>query len=193
MYNLFTMDTSIAFIGQMIRELRLKRGMTLDDLAIKSGCTSSFVSQIEKSKATPSISTLYAIAKVLEVSVTDFFPKLAEPSKVTRAGSRESFHFEGSSIVYSVLSAKFSHCAITAFFLECKPSFQALPTDEMRKHAGEEFFYVLDGVIRFYVGDSIYDLYPGDSIYYLSTIPHRTENMSNQPAFLLSLSSPSFF
>lgn len=187
------MDTSIAFVGQMIHELRLKRGMTLDDLAIKSECTSSFISQIEKSKAMPSISTLYAIANVLEVPITDFFPKMSEPSKVTRAGNRESFNFEGSSNVYTTLTTKFSHAALTAFILEYRPSLQALPTDEMRKHSGEEFFYVLDGVIRVYVGDAIYDLYPGDSIFYTSTIPHRIENMSNKPVVLLSMSSPAFF
>jgi len=187
------MDTSIVLIGQMIRERRLKRGMTLDDLAIKSGCTPSFISQLEKSKALPSISTLYAIASVLDVPVTDFFPKMEEPSKVTRAANRESFHFEGSSIVYSPLSTKFSHGAVTAFILEHKPSSQALPTDETRSHAGEEFFYVLDGVIRFYIEGTVYDLYPGDSIYYPSTCKHRVENLNNQSVYLLSLSFPSIF
>lgn len=187
------MDTTIAFIGQTMKELRQKRGLTLEEIAEKSGCTPGFISQLENSKAAPSITTLYAIAEALGVKVTDFFPTKIETSKVTRHGSRESFHLEGSAIIYSPLTTKFRHGAFSVFVLTYTPSNQALPTDELRSHNGEEFYYVLDGVLHFWIGNTFYDLYPGDSIYFASTEKHRIENLNNKPAIVISMVAPSFF
>lgn len=187
------MDTTIGIIGQTIKELRSKRGLTLEELAERSGCSPGFVSQLENSKAAPSITTLYAIAEALAVNVTDFFPSVIDPTRVTRHDSRESFHFEGSATVYSLLSTKFHHGALGIFLMTYNPADQALPTDELRKHMGEEFVYVVDGVLRLWIGEGSYDLYPGDSAHFVSTTRHRFENRSNQPAVALSLITPSIF
>ena len=177
----------------MIKELRSKRGLTLEELAEKSGCTPGFISQLENNRAAPSITTLYSIGGALGVNVADFFPHRIDPAKVTRHDHRESFHFEGSAITYSLLSTKFPHGALGAFLLTYSPADQALPTDELRKHMGEEFVYILDGVLRLSIGDVYYDLYPGDSAYFVSTINHRLENLSNQPTIALSMITPSIF
>jgi transcriptional regulator with XRE-family HTH domain len=187
------METTIRIIGQTIKDLRSKRGLTLDQVAEKSGCTPGFLSQIERNKAVPSITTLYAIAQALEVQVTDFFPDGINPAKVVRHDRRESFQFEGSAIAYSLLTTKFPHAALGAFLMTIKPASQALPTDEARAHPGEEFFYVLDGVLRLWIGDTFYDLYPGDSVYYRSTVKHRLENRGNQNVIVLGMITPSIF
>jgi transcriptional regulator with XRE-family HTH domain len=177
----------------MIKELRSKRGLTLEEMAKRSGCTPGFVSQLENNKATPSITTLYSIAKALGVNVIDFFPHSIDSAKVIRHDHRESFHFEGSIIVYSLLSTKFHHGALATFLLTFNPADQALPTDELRMHMGEEFVYILDGVLRLWIGDGFYDLYAGDSAYFVSTTKHRLENLSNQPVVALSMITPSIF
>ena len=187
------MNTTIRVIGQRIKELRSKRRLTLGEVAEKSGCTPGFISQLERNKAAPSITTLYSIAGALGVKVTDFFPDGINPTKVIRHDNRESFHFEGSAVVYSPLSTKFLHGALGTFLLTVKPVHQALPTDESRAHMSEEFIYVLDGVLRLWIGDGFYDLYPGDSVYFKSTIKHRLENRSNQPVVALSMITPSIF
>lgn len=187
------MNVEIGIIGQMIKELRSKRGLTLEQLAERSGCTPGFISQLENKKATPSITTLYSIADAFGVNVADFFPHGIDPTKVTRHDHRESFHFEGSAIFYSLLSTKFRHGALGVFLLTYNPADQALPTDEVRKHIGEEFFYILDGVLRLWIGDGFYDLYPGDSAYFVSSIKHRLENLSSQPTIVLSMITPSIF
>jgi uncharacterized cupin superfamily protein len=58
---------------------------------------------------------------------------------------------------------------------------------------GEEFVYVLEGVLRLWIGDGFYDLYPGDSAYFKSTVKHRLENRSDQPVIALGLITPSLF
>jgi transcriptional regulator with XRE-family HTH domain len=187
------MDTTIGIIGQLIKELRTQRGLTLEDVAERSNCTPGFLSQLERNKAAPSITTLYSIAEALGAKVTDFFPYKINPVKIIRHDQRESFHFEGSSTTYTLLTTKFSHGSLNAFLMTIKPENTSLPTDEFRAHFGEEFCYVLEGVLRIWVGDRFYDLYSGDSIYFKSTVKHRFENRTNQPAIILSLITPSIF
>lgn len=187
------MDATIGFIGQRIKKLRSQRGLTLEEVAERSNCTPGFLSQLERDKAAPGITTLYSIAEALGVKVTDFFPDLVTPTKVTRKDSRESFHFEGSAIHYSLLSTKFSNGSLGVFLMTIKPKDQALPTDDFRAHKGEEFCYVLDGVLRLWVGNEAHDLYPGDSIYFKSSLKHRIENRGSHPAVAFYLITPSLF
>lgn len=65
--------SSIPPVGQRIREVRLERGLTLRGLARAVGVSASLVSQIETGKSQPSVSTLYAITKALNISVEDVF------------------------------------------------------------------------------------------------------------------------
>ena len=127
--------------------------MTLEEVAERAGCTPGFLSQVERNKAAPSISLLYTLAEVLSVEVTEFFPEPVKPAKVVRGDSRESFHFEGAPTHYSLLTSKFPHSAIEGFLLTVIPAHKALPTDEKRAHQGEEFYYVLQGVVRFWLED----------------------------------------
>jgi len=97
------METTIGMIGQRIKELRLERRLTLEEVAERSGCSAGFLSQLERNRAAPSISMLYSIARALGVSITHFFPEVLNPAKVVRAEERETFCFEGSPITYSLL------------------------------------------------------------------------------------------
>ncbi len=187
------METTISVIGQMIKELRSKRGLTLDEVAERSGCTPSFLSQVERNKAVPSVTTLYSIARALGVKVADFFPDGINPTKVTHHETRENFHFEGSAVTYSRLTTKLPYAALEAFIMTFKPASQALPTDDFRAHMGEEFVHVLEGVLRLWIGDAFYDLYAGDSAYFKSSVKHRLENRSNQPVRAIGLITPSIF
>ena len=103
------MQTTIPEIGKTIKELRSRLGLTLDQVAERSGCTPGFLSQVERNKAVPSITTLQAIAKALGVNVIDLFRDEVHPARLVRHDSRESFQFEGSTTTYSLLSTKFSY------------------------------------------------------------------------------------
>jgi len=61
------------------------------------------------------------------------------------------------------------------------------PDQEMSVHAGEEFIYVLDGIVVLNIGDDRYDLEPGDSAYYLSTTPHLIASKSGKATILAVL------
>jgi transcriptional regulator with XRE-family HTH domain len=187
------MDRVIRAVGQRVKELRAQKSLTLEELAERSGCTPGFLSQVERNKAVPSISMLYAIAEALDTRVSDFFPVTMRPARIVRHDDRETFHFEGSSITYSLLSTKFPHAAIEAFLLTVIPAGEALPTDETRAHAGEEFGFILQGSLRLHYGESFHDLSPGDSVHFRSGLAHRLENPGDRPAVALWLITPALF
>jgi len=122
------MDRVIQSVGQRLKELRSQKSLTLEEVAERSGCTPGFLSQIERNKAVPSISMLYAIAEALDARVSDFFQETISAARIVRHQQRESFHFEGSSVTYSLLSTKFPHAALEAFLLTVIPAREALPT-----------------------------------------------------------------
>jgi transcriptional regulator with XRE-family HTH domain len=187
------MDRVIQAVGQRVKELRAQRNYTLEEVAERSGCTPGFLSQIERNKAVPSISMLHAIAEALGTRVSDFFPDTIRPARVVRRDHRETFHFEGSSVTYSLLSTKFPHAGIEAFLLSVIPVREALPTDETRTHEGEEFGYILQGLLRLWYGETYFDLHPGDSVHFRSTVAHRLENPGDRPALALWLVTPAIF
>jgi transcriptional regulator with XRE-family HTH domain len=191
-YNFF-METIIRIMGQKIRQLRLDSRLTLEEAAERTGCTPGFLSQVERNQAVPSISMLYAIAQALGVKVTHFFPRVIPGTKVVRADEREIFRFEGSSIAYSLLSAKFPGRKLEPLLVYIDPTDGVLPSDEFRSHPGEEFYYVLEGVLRLRVGDVIYDLNPGDSLHFKSTVKHRMDNPSDSATLALCVLTPSVF
>lgn len=187
------MQTTIRLVGRTIKELRSRRGLTLEELADRSGCTPGFISQVERNQAVPSVTTLYAIASVLGVKVTDFFPDVTNPTKVVRREERGTFNIEGSAVAYSLLTTKFPHGALQAFLLTYSPSAQALPTDEYRSHPGEEFIYILEGELRIWTGDVAHDLTSGDSIYFNSNTKHCLENRTARLTVVISMITPSIF
>jgi transcriptional regulator with XRE-family HTH domain len=187
------METTIQIMGQTIRQLRLDRQLTLEEAAEGAGCTSGFLSQVERNQAVPSITMLYAIAKALGVEVTHFFPLNTSGAQVVRADERETFRFEGSFIAYSLLSSSIPSRKLESILVQVDPVDGALPADEFRSHPGEEFAYVLEGTLRFWIGDAVFDLNPGDSIHFKSTVNHRMENPGEKPTLYYCVLTPPVF
>jgi transcriptional regulator with XRE-family HTH domain len=193
LWYIFYMETTIRIMGQKIRQLRLDSRLTLEEAAECVGCTPGFLCQIERNQAVPSITMLYAIAQAFGVKVTHFFPRVISGAKVVRAGERETFRFEGSSIVYSPLSTGFPDRKLEFLLVQIDRVDGALPSDEFRSHPGEEFYYVLEGTLRLQVGDAIHDLDVGDSMHFKSTVKHRMENPGDGPTLALCVVTPPVF
>jgi len=61
------------------------------------------------------------------------------------------------------------------------------PDHEISVHDGEEFIYVLSGIIQLKIGDEQFELEPGDSVYYLSTTPHLVSSKVGKATILAVL------
>lgn len=180
-------------LGQKINEIRNSKGMTLKDLSEKTGLSVGFLSQVERGLTSIAILSLKSIAEALDTDLSVFFaPPKKNCSLVLRSYEQESFQYENNSFILSNLSGEMKdrNMEITHVTI--------LPADEkgapaISPHAGEEFIYVLEGVLTLYYNDEEYTLYPGDSAHYKATEPHTWRNKTNRLVKILSVNTPIIF
>lgn len=183
-------------IGQRIKKLRVSMGITLKKLAERCGVTSSLLSQIEKGKASPSLSTLSKLATELNTTVGAFVdgekPGSAEISHmVVRAHDRKGLIDEDMHLTMWSLSEQ-------APFKLMEPmifAFQGLSEDTgfRYKHFGHEFILILKGKLCVKYGKDEFQLKEGDSMYFNSSVDHVFLNAFEGVTELVSVNSPASF
>ncbi len=182
-------------VGEKIKDIREDKGLTIEDMARRTGLTSSDISQIENQMVSPSLGTLIKLAKALDVSMSHFFTRqIAEPFCLVRAEERKVISrfasTEGKSYGYAYESL--GYCKedgkMEPFIVTLNPP-DVLDVDP-NCHTGEEFIFVLEGQIEVRLGDHTDVLHHGDSIYYDANIPHVVACHGNQEARILAVIWP---
>ncbi len=167
-------------IGEKIRDLREKKGLSLQDLASRTGYSSAILSQMENHMVSPPLGALIKLAKALELKVGAFFgddPR--EPYAIVRKDERRSISRfaskEGVSYGYSYESLGFDKKDrhMEPFLVTLEPA--TVKSEKLSSHEGEEFIFVLEGEMEAILGTHKDILYPGDCIYYDSNIPHKVQ------------------
>lgn len=170
-----------AMVGTMIRKRRRQLALTLQQVGERSGVSYSYLSQIERNNATPTLATLAQIAQALEVGVDYFIATARLVDSVTRAAQRPRFSINGSAMAYEQLGAEVPGNELSSFILHVPAGFQSISY----VHEGEELIYVLEGAITQVVDGTAVHLIAGDSIHYRGSSPHSYFNDSDMPARLL--------
>jgi transcriptional regulator with XRE-family HTH domain len=177
-------------MGARIRKRRQQLGMTLSDLAEAGGLTKSFVSQIERGRNSPSISTLRSIAAALEVPMFYFFQAEQTTEPVVRLAQRRIVTFQNTGLKYEFLTPDLQR-SIEMLELKLKAGQHSGPRP--LSHDGEECAVVIQGVAEVEVAGITYRLETGDSIYIGALQPHRTFNPGKETAVIISAITPPAF
>jgi len=182
-------------IGNKIRDLRKKAGLVLQNLSERTGLSKPLLSQIEKETVSPPIATLLKISKALNTNISFFFQNDGSEEKVVVVRKDESkvidsryFGREESGYYYEALAFKKSKKYMEPFLVE----FKRKRVDQLSyfSHDGEEFIYLLEGVLEFRTEDQKYILQPGDSLYFESSIPHAYRALERKNARALTVVYP---
>ena len=167
-------------VGEKIKQLREKKGLSLKEVADATGFSTALLSQMENHLVSPSLGSIIKLAKALEVRVGDFLGETqGEPFAIVRKDERKTISRfaskEGVSYGYSYESLGFEKKdrRMEPFIVTLEPA--TLKTSKTSAHEGEEFIFVLEGEMEVILGNHTDILYPGDSIYYDSNIPHRVQ------------------
>jgi transcriptional regulator with XRE-family HTH domain len=164
-------------IGERIKALRREQHMTLAELGEKTNLSISYLSQIERDKTTPSLSTLTGIAKTLKVGLRHFFETDAEAAFVVRGGGAQE-NLEGdSSIAHLPLSPEAENNKLAVHRLTLKPH---TPSEQLVPYPGEVLVYVLSGELTIAVGEEEFTLSAGDSVHYDALQPHSRSNRGDE-------------
>ncbi|XMB85251.1 XRE family transcriptional regulator [Mycoplasmatota bacterium WC44] len=180
-------------IGRKIKELRTKNSLTLRELGEMTELSTGFLSQLERGLTTIAVDSLEAIAKALDVSLSFFFsvPRKRE-SSILRSYEREIFNKNELGFIDYLLSNDLTDKNILPRIIEVLPSLTHEEV-EVYQHKGEEFIYILEGILTLYIDDQRSDLYPGDSAHINSNIGHNWANYSNKIVKLLAINTPNRF
>jgi transcriptional regulator with XRE-family HTH domain len=199
-------------MGDRLREARQARGLSLRGLADRLGVSPSLISQVENGRARPSVSTLYAIASELEISLDELlFPDARRPRQrgvqvsgetathdtdreiagrgrrtrergergdpgdfggageailprdpVQRATTRKRIRL-ASGVVWERLTTE-SIPNVDFLYVTYEVGGASSPEHEFQRHAGQEWGYVLSGVLGVTIAFDDYELRPGDAI-----------------------------
>jgi transcriptional regulator with XRE-family HTH domain len=189
-------------MGDRLRAARRLRHLSLRDLAGRLGLSPSLISQVETGRAKPSVSTLYAIANELDVSLDELLfndagrsnrgdsrvvaiapgPAAAAPPTgraVQRADDRKVIRL-ASGVVWERLTTE-SVPGIDFLYVTYEVGGASSPEHEFQRHGGHEWGYVLSGRLGVTIGFEEHELGPGDSISIDSTVPHRLYNRGTVP------------
>jgi len=196
-------SSGLNVIGERLSGLRKEHRYSIRGLAQMAGVSASLISDIEKGKVEPSISTLKRLATSLGTEITFFFSEPAQASgRVIRAIDRVLLNEVPNGVVESRLAIQTSG---VRFELASPPESEVIEAiygrydvgaslgDEPLTHDGEEWGMVLSGRLKVTVGVEVYFLEPGDSIWFPSTIPHRMENVAEVPTEYIWIDSPRSF
>lgn len=178
-------------IGEKINALRNTKGFTLKDLGEKTGLSVGFLSQAERGLTSIAIASLKKIASALDTDVTTFFtPPRSNHNKIVRSYEHEVFRIADGEMVYFNLGSDFGGKSFDPMLVMLLPSKTAVDEVIPYSHEGEEFVYVLEGMLTIILEEKVYELYPGDSAHFPSTLKHNWANMSNKLTRILTISSP---
>jgi transcriptional regulator with XRE-family HTH domain len=176
-------------IGHQVREFRMKLGMTVADLGRQAGLSAGMMSKIENGVTSPSLSTLQALSRALNVPVTAFFRKFEEQRDATyikngqglvieRRGTRAGHQYQllGHSIGKSLV--------VEPYIVTLTETSDVFP---LFQHAGQEFIYLLEGEVGYRHADKLYSMTPGDSLFFDADAPHGPEELKKLPIRLISV------
>ncbi|MBW1609111.1 MAG: helix-turn-helix transcriptional regulator [Deltaproteobacteria bacterium] len=177
-------------IGKRIRILREEKGISLDELSNMTGFDVELLSNIENNIVQPQLGTVIRLSKALDSAFGRLISGIGnriysitrkdEQKVVSRSTAKKG---QKQVYIYKSLAPEVKGRHMEALIVQLEEN----PDKEVSVHDGEEFIYVLDGIVVLNIGEDTFDLEPGDSAYYLSTTPHLVASKKGRATILAVL------
>lgn len=171
-------------IAGAVRARRLAAGLTMRELAARAGMSQPFLSNLENSRAMPSIATLYKIANALGVSPREFLPEARTRAQLVRRGEGAVGPVgdePGSALTRVVSGAPGRLVEAHTYVVEPGASM-----GDWFEHDGEDLLFVVQGGLSVELGDGqSFELGAGDVLWYEGTLAHRWTPLGEVPTELL--------
>jgi len=182
-------------IGEKIKGIRESKQLSLSEVAERTGLRVEQIERIEDNTDFPSLAPLIKIARVLGVRLGTFLDDQTELGPVIcrkdDSSEANSISFSNNATVahkhmdYHALSQDKTGRHMEPFLIDIAPSKNV--DFILSTHEGEEFIYVLEGLVEINYGKTTYLLSTGDSIYYDSIVAHHVHAYNDNPARILGV------
>jgi transcriptional regulator with XRE-family HTH domain len=165
-------------VGSQVRRWRTERGLTLAQVAGRSGLNVGYLSQIENDKASPSLAVLGSIAEALDVPPAWFLMGDVPPPTVVRAAERPVVERALGRVEH--VDGRASR-GVTIIEAMARPGGRV----GLHAHAGDEHHVILRGRFRMTQGEHTVELGPGDYLRWDGSVPHEGEVIGDEEASVL--------
>ena len=183
-----------AQLGERLRSAREKKGISLRELARRLDVSASLISQIERAHVMPSVGTLFKIADVLDLRVDEVFrngafrgsaapaaaPADGGSGPVQRRSGRKTIKLAGG-VTWQRLTGE-PDADVEFLYVIYDVGSESCREDELFRHGGREYGYLLSGRLGVKIGFETYELAAGDSVSFEAQTPHRLWNAGREPA-----------
>ena len=175
-------------IGAKLKELRVLKGLTQEELADRAELSKGFISQLERNLTSPSIATLMDILQCLGTTLGEFFNESPEEQIVF--GKADYFEKQDQELKNEIkwIIPNAQKNVMEPIMLTLEPGGETYPDNP---HEGEEFGYILQGTVSIHLGNKIYKAKKGESFYFVPDKKHYLTSRSG--AVILWVSSPPSF
>lgn len=182
------MEDSTLTVGQKLKSLRVKANMTLKQVSELTDLSISFLSQVERGRATLGLNAMRRVAAAFNTNVSFFFNEQEDGPENPVVHSYERPYLEVSSqFIQYQLNRDWSNGQVQLTVTELFPSGNAADSQlTVFNHINEEIIYVLEGTLTVTVEKQQYVLYPRDSICIKPNTDHTWANHTNNIVRLLS-------
>ena len=178
-------------IGREVKGFREKLGITISELSKAAGMSAGMLSKIENGATSPSLASLQALSKALQVPVTALFRGYEEirDASFVKAGQGLTIERRGTRAghQYQLLGhSPHGPVMVEPYLITLTHQSDVFPTFQ---HAGLEFLYMLEGNVVYRHGGKTYDMHPGDALFFDADAPHGPEELRKLPIRYLSVIS----
>ncbi|MEA2919486.1 MAG: hypothetical protein QOJ15_11567 [Bradyrhizobium sp.] len=178
-----------AGIGGEVRRLRKSLDLTVAELGVAAGISAGMLSKIENAAISPSLATLNALAKSLNVPISRLFAETDErrDCSFVKAGGGVRIERRGtkSGHKYDLLGHSLAgEIGVEPYLINLADD--AVPYTQFR-HAGVEIIYMLSGKVRYRHADRTYLMEPGDTLFFDAAARHGPEELVQAPMQYLSI------
>ena len=179
------------YIGKRVQELRKVKGMSLTELAEKSGVQIATLSRIEHMKMTGTLESHMNIARALGVDVTQLYSAIIKEEDKAAVQTPKSatdvfVHSDKSS--YEILTSNVLGKRMMPILLKIEP--EGRTNTEQNPPGSEKFVFVLEGKIEIQVGEKSYPLAKHNTLYFDASLKHRFINKGNVTAKVICVGTP---
>lgn len=177
-------------IGEKLRNLRVQKNLTQEELGERTDLTKGYISQLERDLSSPSMETFFNILEVLGVTPEDFFKQELQGQKVHYCKE------DGTEFVDEELGFELQWLIPESNEKEMEPvivTFMEKGEYKMFEPSlSESFVYVLQGVVGLRLGETTYRGKKGESFYYQASEPHQLFNCTNGKSRALIVATESY-
>ncbi len=170
-------------LGTLIRNLRIQQNRTIQQISERCNLSKSMISKIETNKVFPSVATLIKLADALGTKVSALLEKNDHYGSIHISSSTSENQTVLTERGYNIFpfASEYHNKKMQPFLFVVR---KGEVKEHHLAHTGEEFIYILDGLMKFQVGDVEYYMNKGDALYFNALERHQVIPVSDTAKYI---------